>query len=98
MGRERDFVEPKCHSSKNFGTISPVDMNLQNPRNQQWDFGVEYQTVWNMVLKTTYVGTHNDRLQASIPLNLVQAAVTPASSDADEAARLAALRGVFTAE
>jgi hypothetical protein len=85
-------------TAKNFGTISPVDMNLQNPRNQQWDFGVEYQTVWNMVLKTTYVGTHNDRLQASIPLNLVQAAVTPASSDADEAARLAALRGVFTAE
>ena len=85
-------------TATNFGTISPVDMNLKNPRNQQWDFGMEYQTRWDLVLKTTYVGTHNDRLQASIPLNLVQAAVTPATSDADEAARLAALRGVFLAE
>ena len=85
-------------TQSNFGTVSPVDMNLKNPRNQQWDFGVEYQAPWEMVLKTTYVGTHNDRLQASIPLNLVQAAVTPATSDADEAARLAALRGVFVAE
>lgn len=85
-------------TQKNFGTISPVAMNLDNPRNQQWDFGIEYQAPWEMVLKTTYIGTHNDRLQATIPLNLVQASVTPAASDADEAARLAALRGVFLAE
>jgi hypothetical protein len=85
-------------AQQNFGTISPVDMNLPNPRNQQWNVGVEYQAPWEMVLKTTYVGTHNDDLQASIPLNLVQTAVIPATSDADEAARLSALRGVFLAE
>ena len=85
-------------TATNFGTISPVDQNLDNPRNQQWNLGVEYQTKWNMVLKTTYVGTHNDRLQASIPLNLVRTAVTPATSEADENARLTSLRSVFLAE
>lgn len=85
-------------TATNFGTISPVDMNLKNPRNQQWDLGLEYEAGWNMILKTTYIGTHNDNLQASIPLNLVQTPVTPATSDADEAARLISLRGVFLAE
>ncbi len=85
-------------TSTNFGSISPVDLNLKNPRNQQWDFGIEYEGPWNMILKTTYIGTHNDNLQASIPLNLVQTQVTPATSDADEAARLTSLRNVFLAE
>jgi len=82
----------------NFGTISPVDMNLDNPRNQQWNLGVEYEAFRDIIVKATYVGTHNDRLQASIPLNLVRTPVTAATSDADEAARLSTLRGVFQAE
>jgi len=85
-------------TSTNFGTISPVDMHLQNPRNQQWDLGLEYEAFKDLIVKTTYVGTHNDRLQASTPLNLVRTAVTPATSDADEAARVASLRSVFTSE
>lgn len=85
-------------TQKNFGSLSPVSQHLSNPRNQQWDFGFEYQALKDLTLKTTYVGSHNDHLQASIPLNLVTTAVTPASSDADEAARLAALRGVFLQE
>jgi hypothetical protein len=85
-------------TQKNFGSVSPVQLNLANPRNQQWDFGVEYQAPWQMILKTTYVGTHNDRLQATIPLNLVQTAVTPATSEADEAARLTTLTNVFVGE
>jgi hypothetical protein len=85
-------------TAKNFGALSPVDMNLQNPRNQQWDLGVEYEAFRDFVVKATYVGTHNDRLQASIPLNLVQTAVTPATSEADELNRLTTLRGVFLAE
>jgi hypothetical protein len=83
---------------KNFGSISPVDMHLANPRNQQWNFGVEYEAFKDFVLKTTYVGTHNDHLQASIPLNLVQTAIAPAANEADEAARLgtASTPGTFT--
>lgn len=85
-------------TATNFGSFSPVDLNLQNPRNQQWDFGMEYEAGWNMTLKATYIGTHNDRLQASVPLNLVRVPVAPAASDADEATRLTSLRGVFLAE
>jgi hypothetical protein len=84
----------------NFGTISPVDQHLKNPRNQQWSGGVEYELQHDFVLKATYVGSKNDRLQATIPMNLVNpsAIPAPATSDTDEAARLAALRGAFLAE
>jgi len=85
-------------SSQNFGTISPVDMHINNPRNQQWNFGLEYEAFKDFVFKTTYVGTHNDHLQASIPLNLVQTAVTPAANEADEAARFSTFNSVFVSE
>jgi hypothetical protein len=66
-----------------------VAQNLQNPRNQQWDFGVEYQAPHDLVLKVTYVGSHSDRLQVSEPINLVNPANIPAAptSLADQTAR-----------
>jgi len=72
-----------------FASISPVDQHLKNPRNQQWDASVEFQAPHDLVLKATYVGTHNDRLQASVPLNLVAPAnrPAPATSLADQYAR-----------
>jgi len=72
-----------------FGSFNPVDQNLQNPRNQQWDFGVEYQLPQDLVLKVTYVGSHSDHLQVSEPINLVQPANIPAAptSLADQNAR-----------
>jgi hypothetical protein len=85
-------------TQKNFGSLSPVAQNLDNPRNRQWDFGLEYQVLRDLTFKTTYVGTHNDHLQASIPINLVTTGVAPATSDADEAARLSTFRNIFLAE
>jgi hypothetical protein len=87
-------------TQQNFGTISPVDQNLKNPRNQQWNVGIQYELLRNFVLKTSYIGTRNDRLQVSQPLNLVQpsARPAPATSEADEAARLSELRGAFLSE
>jgi len=72
-----------------FGAFDPVDQNLKNPRNQQWDFGVEYQAPHDLVLKVTYVGSHSDRLQVSQPINLVNPANIPAAptSLADQTAR-----------
>jgi hypothetical protein len=72
-----------------FGGFDPVDQNLKNPRNQQWDFGVEYQLPHDLVLKVTYVGSHSDRLQVSEPINLVNPANIPAAptSFADQTAR-----------
>lgn len=73
----------------NFGTMSAVDQNLQNPRNQQWNAGVEYQLTKALTLKTSYVGTHNDHLQVTVPLNFTSPALrpAPATSIADEIAR-----------
>jgi len=74
-----------------FGAFSPVDQSLDNPRNQQWDAGVEYQVLTDLVLKATYIGTHNDHLQVSLPVNLVKPGNIPAAptSLADQTARMA---------
>jgi hypothetical protein len=84
----------------NFGNLSPVDQNLDNPRNQQADFGIEYQVMKDLVLKTTLINTRNDHLQTSIPLNLVAPGnrPAPATSAADQAARLSQFQAAFVAE
>ncbi len=83
-----------------FGAFSPVDQNLSNPRNQQWDVGVEYQVAPDLVMKVTYVGAHSDHLQVSQPINLVNPANIPAAptSLADQTARLAEFQNTFAAE
>jgi len=83
-----------------FGTLNPVDQNLKNPRTQQWDAGVEFQAPHDMVIKATYVGTHSDNLQVSLPVNLVAPAnrPAPATSLADQIARQAQFAAVFTSE
>ena len=83
-----------------FGNFAPVAQNLQNPRNQQWDFGVEYQAPHDLVLKITYVGSHSDRLQVSEPINLVNPANIPAAptSLADQVAREQAFINTALAE
>jgi hypothetical protein len=83
-----------------FGAFTPVDQNLSNPRNQQWDTGVEYQIISDLVFKVTYVGSHNDRLQVSMPINLVAPANIPAAptSLADQTARIAEFTNTFANE
>ena len=83
-----------------FGALSPVDQNLNNPRNQQWDASVEYQALKDLVLKATYIGTHSDHLQVSVPINLVAPAnrVAPATSLADQNARQTQFAAVFSQE
>lgn len=83
-----------------FGALSPVDQNLNNPRNQQWDASVEYQALQDLVLKATYVGTRNDHLQVSVPVNLVARAnrPAPATSLADQNTRQAQFVNAFQNE
>jgi hypothetical protein len=84
----------------NFGTISPVDQHLKNPRVSQWNLGVQHQLTRDVVLKASYVGTKGDFLQVSIPINLLPAQTTPAPAvdEADELARITQFRNVFLAE
>jgi Carboxypeptidase regulatory-like domain/TonB dependent receptor len=87
-------------TQKNFGSISPVDPKLQNPRADQWNFGMEYELFRSLLLKTGYVGTKGNRLLVSRQLNFVNPAVipAPATSNTDEANRLATFRKVFVGE
>jgi hypothetical protein len=72
----------------NFGAFSPVQQDLRNPRNQQWNFGVQYELFKDSVLKVGYVGARSSYLQASVPLNIAnQNRPAPATSEADEIAR-----------
>jgi hypothetical protein len=83
-----------------FGALSPVDQNLKNPRNQQWDASLEYQATPDLVLKATYVGTHGDHLQVSVPTNLVAPPnrPAPATSLADQTARQVEFATAFSNE
>jgi Carboxypeptidase regulatory-like domain len=87
-------------ASFNFGSISAVSQNLQNPRNQQWNFGLEYQVTKALTLKASYIGTKNDHLQVTMPLNLTNATLrpAPATSAADQAARLSLFRAFIAGE
>jgi hypothetical protein len=74
----------------NYGAISPaIDQNLRNPQVQQWNLGVQREVWGGLVLKAAYVGTKSNYLQRTRPINLiVDARVVPATSVADETARL----------
>ncbi|MBV9182298.1 MAG: TonB-dependent receptor [Acidobacteria bacterium] len=87
-------------TQKNFGSISAVDQHLKNPRNQQWNLGVEYSLGKDFVLKTSYVGAKNDHLLATLPINLVNPAnvPAPATSIADETARRTIFINSFRAQ
>jgi hypothetical protein len=74
---------------KNFGAISPaIDQNLKNPQVQQWSLGVERELAGNVVLKVGYVATKGTYLSRTRPINLIAAPPVPATSLADEQARL----------
>jgi len=87
-------------SQQNFGSISPVDQNLKNPRTAQWNAGVETRLFKDMVVKVSYVGTKSKFLQASVPINLIPDEVRPlpATSLADEDTRLSQFTSAFSQE
>ncbi|MBV9508256.1 MAG: TonB-dependent receptor [Acidobacteriia bacterium] len=74
---------------KNFGPVSPaIDPNLNNPQVQQWSLGLERELSGNVVVKVSYVGTKGTYLTRTRPINLIAAPPAPATSFADEQARL----------
>jgi outer membrane receptor protein involved in Fe transport len=79
----------------NFGSISPaIAHNLKNPQVQQWNFGIEREFL-GIVFKATYVGTKGTFLTRTRPINLIANPVAPATSFADESARLAQFTNAF---
>jgi hypothetical protein len=79
----------------NFGAISPaIAQNLSNAQSQQWSLGVQRE-FGGFVAKATWVGTKGTFLPRSRDLNLIANRVTPATSVADETARLNDFRTAF---
>jgi Carboxypeptidase regulatory-like domain len=84
----------------NFGSITPVQQDLKNPRTAQWNLGAEYQLSKDFVLKATYIGSSTAFLQVSLPLNLIpsQGRPAPATSVADEFTRYSSFENAYLYE
>lgn len=80
----------------NFGAINPaIAQDLANPQVHQWSLGVQREIMYGIVLKGTYVGTKGNFLPRSRDINLVANPAAPATSEADETARLAQFQSIF---
>ena len=63
---------------------------------QQWNFGIEREIPRDLVLKASYVGTKGNYLQRTRFVNPMQG-IVPATSLADEAARLPVYNALMAA-
>jgi outer membrane receptor protein involved in Fe transport len=80
----------------NFGNISPaIAFDLANAQVQQWNLGVQRETWSGIVVKAAYVGTKGNYLPRTRDLNLMATPVAPATSVADETARLGQFQAAF---
>ncbi len=80
----------------NWGAISPaIDFNLNNSQVQQWNFGIQQETVGGIVVKASYVGTKGNFLPRGRDLNLIANQPAPATSLDDETVRLADFQTAF---
>ena len=82
----------------NFGALTTVDPRLQNPYVQQFSLGVEYSLPGHSVLTLAYVGTKGTGLTRFIAVNPVVNGPAPATSLADEQARLPEFKAAVAAE
>jgi hypothetical protein len=74
---------------KNFGSLFTVDPHLSNPYVQQFSFGIERRMPANSLVTIAYVGTKGTQLTRLVAINPLLQRPAPATSTADEAARLA---------
>jgi hypothetical protein len=92
----RGAVGQFSSTQTNFSSISPVDPELKNPQVQQWSLTFERQLTTNLAVKAGYVGTAGRYLMRSRQLNPISPdRVQPATSEADEVARLLQFQTVF---
>jgi hypothetical protein len=93
----RSAVGQFSSTQTNFSSMSPVDPELKNPQVQQWSLTIERQLTPDLAVKAGYIGTTGRYLMRSRQLNTISPAlVQPATSEADEIARLAQFQAIFT--
>jgi Carboxypeptidase regulatory-like domain len=80
----------------NFGAFSPINRNLNNPQVQQWNLTVEHQLTSSLAAKVSYVGNVGHYLLRSRHMNMIPpGTVLPATSEADEIARIPEFTALF---
>ena len=82
----------------NFGALTTVDPQLPNPYVQQFSLGVEYSLPAHSVVSLAYVGTKGTQLTRFVAVNPVVNGPAPATSLADELARLPQFKAAIAAE
>jgi hypothetical protein len=73
----------------NFKSVTTSDANLANPYVQQFSLGIERRMPANSVVTIAYVGTKGTQLTRLVAINPLVNRPAPATSTADEVARLA---------
>jgi hypothetical protein len=73
----------------NFGTVTTVDPHLSNPYVQQFSLGIERRMPADSLVTIAYVGTKGTQLTRLVAINPLVSRPAPATSTADELARLA---------
>ena len=63
----------------NFGSITPVQQNLKNPRTAEWNLGAEYQLSKDFVLES-YLHRELHGLSSSVHADQLDSVAKPASS------------------
>jgi hypothetical protein len=84
----------------NFGSLTTTNSHVRNSYLQQYNLSIEYQLPWSVLVSAGYVGSKGTHLAAFLPVNsfLPSALPAPATSVADETARIAQFRAVFQQE
>ncbi len=82
----------------NFGSVTTLDPQLSNPYVQNFSLGLEYQFARSFVGSLSYVGTKATDLTRLLPVNPVVHGPAPATSTADESARVAQFQAALAAE
>lgn len=73
----------------NFGAMRTLSRDMKNPYAQNFSLRIEYRFLQNYLLNVAYVGEKGSHLTQLFPINPVVNGPQPATSLADEAARLA---------
>lgn len=70
------FQVPRTYSQNdalagNFGTVFAIDPDLEIPRLQQWNIGIQREIGWKTALEIRYVGNRSDNLVRGVDFNQV---------------------------
>lgn len=67
----RPFAAQNTAANAFFGTIFGIDPNLQTPRIDEYNFGIQREIGWDTALEVRYVGSRSDSLVRALDYNQI---------------------------